>query len=117
MKRTAFSVAGTVSLFMLTQPAAAQGPSPEETVRYVLEEIVVTARKREESLQSAPLAISAFSADMLEKQQFTRIDDLSKTVPSLHDVLIATDITAGLGFATKGFGPGRELGVSLTGKF
>ena len=33
---------------------------------YILEEIVVTARKREERLQDTPVAISAFTAQELE---------------------------------------------------
>jgi len=37
-----------------------------------LEEIVVTARKRDESLQEVPVAISAFSAEEIESAGITR---------------------------------------------
>jgi iron complex outermembrane receptor protein len=34
-----------------------------------------------------------------------------------HDILISTDLLQGLGFANEVWGPGREIGVMLTGKF
>jgi iron complex outermembrane receptor protein len=48
-----------------------------------LEEVVVTARKREENLQTTPVAVSAISAEALERNRMVRIDDLQKQVPSL----------------------------------
>src|SRR5512138_137473 len=49
-----------------------------------LEEIVVTARKRVESLQETPIAISAFSADALERQQISSTADLDQVSPNLQ---------------------------------
>lgn len=49
-----------------------------------LEEVVVTARKREESLQDTPIAISAFSAAALERQQITSTEDLDQVAPNLQ---------------------------------
>src|ERR1700761_7295540 len=46
-------------------------------------EIVVTARRKEERLQSVPLAITAFSQTDLEKQHIQEVRDLGRTVPSL----------------------------------
>ncbi|MFU8815829.1 MAG: TonB-dependent receptor [Pseudomonadales bacterium] len=48
-----------------------------------LEEIVVTARMREEGLQSAPIAISAYSSEALDYRGVERLDQLEKFVPSL----------------------------------
>ncbi len=52
-----------------------------------LEEIVVTARKREESLQEIPLAISAFTADDIDRSGFKGLEELSLQVAGLqyHD--------------------------------
>jgi iron complex outermembrane receptor protein len=58
-------------------------PVVGDTRSGVLEEIVVTARKREENLQDAPVAVSAFSAKTLERNRLVRIDDLQQTVPTL----------------------------------
>src|SRR3981189_3112020 len=69
--------------------ARAESPAPaasstEEERTGGLEEIVVTARKREETLQVAPVAVSAITGANLEKQQLTRIDDLAQVGPSLN---------------------------------
>ena len=42
-----------------------------------LEEIVVTARKREESLQDIPVSITAFTADQIERAGFLNLEDIS----------------------------------------
>ena len=47
-------------------------------------EIIVTATKRETSLQKTPIAISAFSQSTLDKQQVKDVTDLAKFVPSLQ---------------------------------
>jgi len=49
-----------------------------------LEEIVVTARKREETAQIAPVALTAVSGATLEKAELKRFDDLTHIVPSLN---------------------------------
>jgi iron complex outermembrane receptor protein len=49
----------------------------------VIEEIVVTARMREEGLQDAPIAISAYTGMALEERGVTRLDEISRFVPSL----------------------------------
>ena len=61
--------------FGLSEIAVAQG--------LALEEIVVTARKREESLQEIPLAITAFSTDDIDRAGFKGLDDLSLQVAGL----------------------------------
>ena len=58
----------------------------EDARRTSLEEVVVTARKREEALQSVPLAISAMTGDMLTKNNVTEVSSLSTKVPGLQIV-------------------------------
>ncbi|MDB5447862.1 MAG: TonB-dependent receptor, partial [Phenylobacterium sp.] len=48
-----------------------------------LEEVVVTARKRQESIQDVPVAVSAFSGRQLEQRGVRIVSDLARTVPSL----------------------------------
>ncbi|MDJ0927245.1 MAG: TonB-dependent receptor [Gammaproteobacteria bacterium] len=50
---------------------------------FVLEDVVVTARKREESLQQTPVAVSAFTEDQLRFRQVERTDQLSEITPNL----------------------------------
>jgi iron complex outermembrane receptor protein len=49
----------------------------------LLEEIVVTAQKREESVQDIPISVSAFSAGMLDAKGIFKSSDLPKTTPGL----------------------------------
>ena len=62
----------------LAQQSAAVAPADAG-----IEEITVTARKREEKLQETPIAITAFSAKGLEQRQITRIDQIGDVVPNL----------------------------------
>ena len=49
-----------------------------------LEEIVVTAQKREQSLQEIPVAITAFGADALQQQRIRDVGDISGLVPNVQ---------------------------------
>jgi len=49
-----------------------------------IEEIVVTAQRREENLQEAPLAISALSADALTERGVTSLAGIANTSPSIN---------------------------------
>ncbi|HLG87556.1 MAG TPA: TonB-dependent receptor plug domain-containing protein [Alphaproteobacteria bacterium] len=48
-----------------------------------LQEVVVTARRREERLQSVPIAITAFSQQQLEEKHVYQMEDLTHFTPSL----------------------------------
>ena len=48
-----------------------------------LERIVVTARKREETIQDVPVAVTAFTADSLDKLNVEDLSDLDAQVPNL----------------------------------
>tara|TARA_R110002072_G_scaffold36301_3_gene106969 strand:- start:2797 stop:5154 length:2358 start_codon:yes stop_codon:yes gene_type:complete len=50
----------------------------------VLEEVVVTARKREESLQDAPVIMSAFSKQQLDAYNLDRMEDIAGMTPGLN---------------------------------
>jgi iron complex outermembrane receptor protein len=48
-----------------------------------IEEVTVTAQKREENLQTTPIAISALSADQLQNMGITGFDGLARSSPSI----------------------------------
>ncbi len=58
------------------------------------EEIVVTARRRAEKLQTIPLAVSVFTQATLEKQQVHEIRDLARYVPSVGAASNQSDANA-----------------------
>jgi iron complex outermembrane receptor protein len=62
-------------------PAYAQDAPREATS--ALEEIIVTAQKREESLQSVPIAVTALDAAQIEKTYSRDIQDIETLVPNL----------------------------------
>ena len=49
----------------------------------MLEEVIVTARKRAESLQDVPMAVSAFNSDQLQNAQVDGIEDLQRMAPNI----------------------------------
>ncbi|MET0660955.1 MAG: hypothetical protein ABW110_22680, partial [Steroidobacteraceae bacterium] len=49
-----------------------------------LEEVIVSARKRDERLQDVPVAVTAFSEQQLRDQNLQTVTDLSTTTPSLR---------------------------------
>lgn len=61
----------------------------------VIEEVVVTARKREESLQEVPVAVSAFNQEQIEDQTIQEFIDIEAQIPGVliqqtqHDPSIA----------------------------
>src|SRR3954463_4996075 len=51
-----------------------------------LEEIIVTASRRETTIQELPFNIAAISGDRLEQQRLTSLTDLGRWVPGLSVV-------------------------------
>lgn len=49
-----------------------------------LEEVVVTTRKQEESLQDVPVAVTAFSAKTIEEARIEGLDDVAALTPGLN---------------------------------
>jgi iron complex outermembrane receptor protein len=57
---------------------------PAQAQTGALEEIVVTARRREERLQDVPMVVSAFSSDEIARRGIDTITDLAFEVPGLN---------------------------------
>ena len=90
------------------------GPTTAQTV---VEEIIVTSQKREQSLQDVPIAVSAYGAETLRRAGVQDIRDLQQLSPSL--VLTSTQsesagTTARLrGVGTTGDNLGLESSVAI----
>ncbi len=52
----------------------------------VIEEVLVTAQKRQENIQDVPISITAFSADDLADRNIIDLTDLAQAVPNLNYV-------------------------------
>lgn len=106
---------------------------PAHAEEYKLEEVLVTARKRSESIDDVPISISAFSEGDFEKLNIGDIYDVGKVVPNftvnnfgngnlshaglfirgigIQDHWITTD--PGVGAYLDGVYLGRQIGANL----
>lgn len=79
-------VAASSTLAIISAAAAQTAPaapsSAQETVD-TIEELVVTAQKREQRLIDVPLSVAAVGSEQLQRQNITSISDLSRAVPSV----------------------------------
>lgn len=63
-------------------PAHAQvRPQPEATT---IDDVIVTAQRRDQRIQDVPIAVSSFSRDDLQSRQITSLQDLQRISPSLN---------------------------------
>lgn len=67
---------------LATSVVAVGQDEPQQTVG--IEEIIVTAQKREETIQSVPIAVTALTADALTTQRINLAQDLPRAVPNLY---------------------------------
>jgi iron complex outermembrane receptor protein len=68
----------------LVTPAAAWAQDAAEADAGGLEEIVVTAQKRAESLSDVPISIAAVGGDDIEEKGTANLEQLSSSVPNLR---------------------------------
>ncbi len=69
------AIAGALILAVFSSPALLQAQA--------LEEIVVTAQRRTQSLQDVPISMNVFTGDMLRRQGFEKLAELSLYSPGL----------------------------------
>ena len=72
----------TLALLLTTAPHSFA--EEEKTRGSFIEEVVVTAEKREESEMTVPIAVTAFDEHKIEKLNIQTIDDLSLMTPGLE---------------------------------
>jgi outer membrane receptor protein involved in Fe transport len=67
---------GVMSAMLVTMPGLTQAQN-------ALEEIVVTAQRREQLLQDVPIAIDVLSGDFIQKEGFTNLSELTAFSPGV----------------------------------
>ncbi|MDC2994880.1 TonB-dependent receptor [Gammaproteobacteria bacterium] len=65
-----------------------------------IEEVIVTAQRTEQSLQTVPIAVSAFTSEALEERQIEVSSDLQLQVPGI--TFSASTFSGGGGFSIRG---------------
>ena len=101
--RVVISILG--ALFLLSEVSFAAN---------AIEEVVVTAQRTEESVQDVPIAVTAFSGEMMEDKQIISPSDLQLASPNVS--FTATNF-GGSSFSIRGIGrlviAGSEWGSSM----
>ncbi len=85
---------------LLVNPLVVGAQSSDETAA-AIEEIVVTARKRDETLQEAPVAVSVFTNEALDRFKITDVESLSDFTPGLY---ISPTLIQGPSITLRGVG-------------
>lgn len=73
----------TTALALAAGPAWAQG-APQSTDAGGIEDIIVTARQRSESLQSVPVAVAAMDGAMIERTFIPDVDSIERFMPNVE---------------------------------
>ncbi|WP_331353198.1 TonB-dependent receptor [Cellvibrio sp. UBA7671] len=84
----------------LTAPAIAQDDSP------ALEEVMVTAQKRPQSLRDVPLSVNALGGEKIESAGITNIETMADYIPSFN----MTQTGIGTNIAIRGISSGVNQG-------
>jgi iron complex outermembrane receptor protein len=110
MKKFGYLSAASMMALAVAGPIAVAQAQPSETQarQSGLEEIVVTAQRREERVQEIPLAVSAFSAMELEAAQIKDTKDLVRFTPSLTGGL-NTGTGGAVSYYMRGIGSTEQI--------
>ena len=112
-RRLSLATAAATAVLLANAPSA----------QPVLEEVVVTAQKREQNMQDVPVAVTALSAGQIERGIINSVVDLKKLAPNVELIaqpfagaaLSASIRGVGLDDLEKTFEP--TVGVSIDGVF
>ena len=98
--------AGISALVVASGSALAQVAAPDQTTASSLEEIIVTARKREESIMRTPVVLEAITAKQVEDLKIVDMSDLASVTPGL----VVGDAFVGVGATVylRGLGNGNS---------
>ena len=105
-------LAGIVAFFMSATlaPNAVVGQETRPFARTVLEEIIVTARKREESLKDVPITIAAIAGRRITEQGLSQLEGLSETIPLF---MVSENIGSDT-LSIRGISSGNNFGFEQT---
>ncbi len=121
-----FALLTGVAAFAVTAPTAAFAQDAEDGTTLEAPEagnqIIVTASKRETTLQETPISVSVTSGETLEQAQIRDVLDLQTVTPSLsvsqnQSSSNTTFIIRGFGNGANNFGIEPSVGVFIDGVF
>ncbi|MES2861415.1 MAG: TonB-dependent receptor [Pseudomonadota bacterium] len=99
--RFKITLATTVAAIALTSGTAFAQDSQADPSASQVDDIVVTARKREERLQDVPIAVTAVTGETLEREQINLVKDVAALTPGLN---ISSDAVGRAFLSIRGVG-------------
>ena len=100
------SLASVSAIALAAVPAWAQDSQSPAEEAFADDAIIVTATKRETTLQEVPVAVSVTMGETIERAQIRDLKDLSSVVPSLRVNTLQS--SANTNFIIRGFGNGAN---------
>ena len=102
-RRVALSTATALSAVSLTGGAAFAQSATTTANSTQLDEVVVTATRREQRLQDVPVSVTAVSGEALEKTNFREVSDLQYVAPNVT-FSSTNPVSNGGGYQVRGVG-------------
>jgi len=104
--RSTWSAIGLAVSIGMAVPSTGWAQAPKAIkaapkVETEIEEITVTAQKREENIQEVPISVTALTSEALTEKGATTVYDLTQSVPSLQ-VITSTNGASNFGVAMRG---------------
>lgn len=113
--RGAIAIAASASAMTMLPSASAIAQTGQ------LEEVIVTSNYREESLQDIPIAVTALSGDLMEKEDIFDLTGISQNTPNFSFTEFAPGQTLpvlrGIGSADDGAGLDNSIAIFLDGVY
>jgi outer membrane receptor protein involved in Fe transport len=117
-----FTLLAGAAAVAAAMPAVAHAQDEEPEAGQGSNVIIVTASKREQTLQETPIAVSVTSGEVIEQAQIRDVLDLQTVTPSLRVSQLQTSsastfIIRGFGNGDNNFGVEPSVGVFIDGVF
>ena len=122
MRRLSDAAVTVSVLSALILPASAWADEPAPAENPVLEEVLVSASRRVESLQDVPMSVSAFSSDFFQDTGVNQLGDLEQYTPNFR-ISASTDSRStiirirGIGSVGSNSGVDPSVGVFIDGVY
>jgi outer membrane receptor protein involved in Fe transport len=117
-----FTLLAGAAAVAAAMPGVAFAQDAEPEAQEGSNQIIVTASKREQTLQEVPISVSVTSGETIERAQIRDVLDLQTVVPSLRVSQLQTSsattfIIRGFGNGDNNFGIEPSVGVFIDGVF
>lgn len=110
--RTSLLVSGAAIMALVSQPALAQDAADDAGAG----DIIVTARKQNESILKVPVVVTALGEVQIERAQILNLTDVGKKVTGLQFGVASVEsgnLVSMRGYGTNALDPGVDASVSL----